>query len=52
MWASGSGRGEVCESREIFREGERGAERRIRLLRAPGSAELGKVAFVSATQAL
>ena len=50
--ASGSGRGEVCGSREKFSGGEEGAQRGMRLLRARGSAELGLVASGSATQGL
>ena len=52
IWASGSGRGEVCGSREKFSGGEEGAERGIRLLRACGPSELGPVASGSATQGL
>ena len=43
---------ELCDSRKKFSEEERGAERRMRLLKARGSAELGKEASGSATQGL
>ena len=52
VWASGSGRGKVGGSRKKFSGGEKRAEGRVRLLRARDSAELGKVAFGSATQGL
>ena len=51
VWASGSGRGEVCGSRKKFSWGERGTERGTGLLRKGGSAELGQAASGSATQA-
>ena len=44
MWASGSGRGEVGGSHEKFNGREGRVEGRVRLLRARGSTELGKVA--------
>ena len=40
VWASGSGVGDVCGSRENFSGGERGAKGQVRLLRARGLAEL------------
>ena len=52
VWVSNSGRGEVCGSREKFIGGEAGAERQMRLLRAHGSAELGKITSGSASQGL
>ena len=50
VWASGSGGEKVGGSRKKFSGEERRAEGRIRLLRARGSAELGKVASGSATR--
>ena len=50
VWASGSGRGEVMNSRKKFSGGERKAKGRVRFLRARGSAELGRVASGSAVQ--
>ena len=51
VWNNGGGRGgEVCGSRKKFSWGKGGAERGMRLLRARGSVELGKVASVSGTQ--
>ena len=44
VWASGNGLGEVGGSREKFNGREGRAEGRVRLLRAHGSTELGKVA--------
>ena len=52
VWTSGSGRGETGGSSEKFSGGEGGAERRMRLLRARGSAEHGNVASGFATQGL
>ena len=50
VWASGGGRGKVGGSRKKFSEGEKRAERRVRLFRSRGSAELSEVASCSATQ--
>ena len=44
--------GEVCGSCKKFHGGERGAERRMRLLGERGSEELGQVASGSAAQDL
>ena len=52
VWASGSGRGEVGGSRMKFSGRERRANRRVRLQRARGSAELSEIASGSATQSL
>ena len=52
VWASGSERREVGGSCKKFTRGERRAEEQVRLLRACGSAELGKVASGSAMQGL
>ena len=52
VWANGSGRGEVGGSRKKFSEGERRVEGRVKLLRAPGTAEFREVASGSATQGL
>ena len=52
VWASGSARGKVGGSRKKFIGREKRAERRVRLLEARGSAELGEVASGSATQDL
>ena len=42
VWASSSGRGEVCDRREKF-SGEKGeAEKQMTPIRARGSAELGR----------
>ena len=49
VWASGSGRGEVRGSRKKFSSGKGAAKQQVRLLRAHGSAELGKVASGSAS---
>ena len=49
VWASGSGRGEVEGSRKKFSGKEGRAEGKVRILRACGSADLGKVATGSAT---
>ena len=52
VYASGSGRGEVCDSREKFNGRERGTKGRMKLLRARDSGELGKIVSGSATQGL
>ena len=52
VWASGSGRAEVCGSREKLSGGERGAERQMRLLKARGLKKLVEVISGSATQGL
>ena len=52
VWTSGSERGKVRGSREKFSGGEEGAERRMGLLGARVSAELGQVTSGSATQGL
>ena len=49
-WASGSGRDEICGSREKFSAGEGRAERKMRLL--GGLAECGQVDSGSTTQRL
>ena len=51
VWTSGSGREKICGSREKFSIGKRGAEE-MTFLKARGPAELGLVAFGSATQGL
>ena len=51
-WASGSGRGEICGSRKKFSGEEGGEKRRVRLLRACGSAEHREVASGSGMQGL
>ena len=52
VWASGSGREEIRGSHTKFSGGEGGAKEQVRLLRACGSAELGKVASDYAMQGL
>ena len=52
VWASGSGRGKVGDSRKKFSESERRAKGRVRLHRARGSVELREVASGSTTQNL
>ena len=52
VWTSGSGRGEVCGSRNKFSGREEEEKGRVRLLRARGLAELGNVASGSAAQGL
>ena len=52
VWVSGRGQKEVRGSREKFSRGKRRAKGQVRLLRARGSAELGKVGSSSATQGL
>ena len=51
VWASGSGGGKVRGSRKKFSGREGKVEGRVRLLRARGSTELGKIASGSALQA-
>ena len=52
VWASGSGQGEFKGSRKKFSWGERRAKGRVRLLKARGLVEHGKIAFGSAAQGL
>ena len=52
VWASGSGREEICGSRKKISEGKGGAKRRMSFLKADDSAELEKVESGSATQGL
>ena len=52
VWARGRGQREIRGSHKKFSGGERGAKRRMRLFRARGSAELGKVVSGFDTQNL
>ena len=52
VWTSGGGRGKVGGSLEKFSKGEGGEKGRVRLHRARGSVQLGKVASGFAAQGL